>query len=45
MFDTRELQQLIGGEETLIDIDDLKRHSSITGFPDATMRLFWKVGR
>ncbi|WWC86828.1 uncharacterized protein L201_001707 [Kwoniella dendrophila CBS 6074] len=44
MFDQQELQQLIGGEETLIDIDDLRAHCSVSGFPnDTTPRLFWKV--
>ncbi|WWC68012.1 uncharacterized protein I206_101931 [Kwoniella pini CBS 10737] len=44
MFDQQELQQLIGGEETLIDIDDLRAHCSVDGFPnDVTPRLFWKV--
>ncbi|WWD00653.1 hypothetical protein V866_007588 [Kwoniella sp. B9012] len=44
MFDQQELQQLIGGEETLIDIDDLRAHCSVDGFPnDTTPRLFWKV--
>ncbi|WVQ83300.1 hypothetical protein IAT38_005439 [Cryptococcus sp. DSM 104549] len=44
MFDQRELQQLIGGEETPIDIDDLRAHTVVTGFPnDVTPRLFWKV--
>ncbi|WVW78358.1 hypothetical protein I302_100312 [Kwoniella bestiolae CBS 10118] len=44
MFDQQELQQLIGGEETLIDIDDLRAHCSVDGFPnDITPRLFWKV--
>nr|XP_018265401.1 ubiquitin-protein ligase E3 C [Kwoniella dejecticola CBS 10117]OBR87559.1 ubiquitin-protein ligase E3 C [Kwoniella dejecticola CBS 10117] len=44
MFDQQELQQLIGGEETLIDIDDLRAHCHVDGFPnDITPRLFWKV--
>lgn len=44
MFDQHELQQLIGGEETLIDIDDLRAHAVVSGFPsDNTIRLFWKV--
>ncbi|WRT64716.1 uncharacterized protein IL334_001650 [Kwoniella shivajii] len=44
MFDQQELQQLIGGEETIIDIDDLRAHCSVDGFPnDITPRLFWKV--
>jgi ubiquitin-protein ligase E3 C len=44
MFDQTELQQLIGGEETPIDMDDLRAHSVVSGFPnDETIRLFWKV--
>lgn len=44
MFDQRELRQLVGGEETPIDIDDLRKHAVESGFPnDRTMRLFWKV--
>lgn len=44
MFDQRELRQLIGGEETIIDMDDLKAHCEVTGFPnDETMRMFWRV--
>jgi ubiquitin-protein ligase E3 C len=44
MFDQHELQQLIGGEETLIDMDDLRVHAVVSGFPnDKTIRLFWKV--
>ncbi|WVQ98113.1 hypothetical protein IAU59_005235 [Kwoniella sp. CBS 9459] len=44
MFDQQELQQLIGGEEAPIDIDDLRAHCSMDGFPDdTTPRLFWHV--
>lgn len=44
MFDQQELRQLIGGEETLIDLDDLRAHVHVTGFPnDVTMKLFWRV--
>lgn len=44
MFDQQELRQLIGGEETPIDMDDLRTHAIESGFPnDRTMRLFWKV--
>ena len=44
MFDQRELRQLIGGEETMIDIDDLKANCEVSGFPDDnTMRMFWRV--
>ncbi|WVR04680.1 hypothetical protein IAU60_001691 [Kwoniella sp. DSM 27419] len=46
MFDQRELQQLIGGEETLIDMDDLRAHCAVNGFADnITPQLFWKVVR
>ena len=44
MFDQHELQQLIGGEETMIDLDDLRANAVVSGFPnDNTIRLFWKV--
>ena len=44
MFDQQELRQLIGGEETMIDLDDLREHTVVSGFPnDNTIRLFWKV--
>ena len=44
MFDQHELQQLLGGEETPIDMNDLRENCSITGFGnDRTMQLFWKV--
>ena len=44
MFDQRELRQLVGGEESPIDINDLRAHTSVSGFPnDTTMQLFWKV--
>ena len=44
MFDQRELRQLVGGEETIIDMEDLRMNSEATGFPDdKTMMMFWKV--
>lgn len=44
MFDQQELRQIIGGEETPIDLEDLKAHCEVNGFPtDDTMRMFWKV--
>ncbi len=43
MFDQQELQQLIGGVETLIDMDDLKEHTEVSGFPNRTEKLFWRV--
>ena len=45
MFDQQELQQLIGGEETLIDLEDLKRNTQVSGYKsDKPINLFWKVG-
>ncbi|KAL7420037.1 ubiquitin-protein ligase (E3) [Cryptotrichosporon argae] len=44
MFDQKEVAQLIGGEETPIDVRDMKKHTDITGFPDGTTpHMFWKV--
>lgn len=44
MFDQHELAQLVGGEETHIDLDDLRANTVVTGFPDdRTMRYFWRV--
>ncbi|WVQ75926.1 hypothetical protein IAR50_005561 [Cryptococcus sp. DSM 104548] len=44
LFDQQELQQLIGGEETPIDLKDLRAHCHVDGFPnDTTPALFWKV--
>jgi len=44
MFDQRELRQLIGGEETIIDLDDLRANCEVSGFKkDDTMRMFWRV--
>jgi ubiquitin-protein ligase E3 C len=44
MFNQQELSQLVGGEETQIDLDDLREHTSVTGFPDSrTIRYFWRV--
>jgi ubiquitin-protein ligase E3 C len=46
MFDQAELAQLIGGENTLIDMDDLREHSVVSGYPnDKTIKAFWKVRR
>ena len=46
MFNQQELRQLIGGEETIIDLDDLRAHSVVSGFAnDDTVKLFWKVSR
>lgn len=44
MFDPKELQELIGGEEKPIDVDDLRAHTTESGFINGdTTRLFWKV--
>lgn len=44
MFDQAELAQLIGGENTSIDMDDLREHSVVTGYPnDKTIKAFWAV--
>lgn len=44
MFDQAELAQLIGGENTMIDMDDLKEHSVVTGYPNnKTIKAFWKA--
>lgn len=46
MFNPQELAQLIGGEETIIDLDDLRAHSVVSGFTnDDTIKFFWKVSR
>jgi len=44
MFDQAELAQLIGGEQTEIDMDDLREHAHVSGYPnDKTIKAFWKV--
>lgn len=44
MFDQQELAQLLGGEESPIDIGDLRQHTTVTGFNDgATVQMFWRV--
>jgi ubiquitin-protein ligase E3 C len=44
MFDPSELQELIGGEEKPIDVDDLRANSTESGFMNSeTTRLFWGV--
>ncbi len=44
MFDQQELQMLIGGVDTPIDVDDL-RDNAVTpdGEEDLSIKLFWKV--
>ena len=46
MFNQQELQVLLGGVNTPIDIDDLRRHTNYGGLfneEHATIRAFWKV--
>lgn len=44
MFDQHELAQLLGGEEVPIDVKDLRKHTTMTGFTDQTTpQMFWKV--
>lgn len=44
MFDQAELGQLIGGENTFIDMDDLREHTVVSGYPnDKTIKAFWRV--
>lgn len=44
MFDQQELAQLLGGEEVPIDIADLRKHTTVSGFDDGnTPSLFWRV--
>lgn len=44
MFDQLELAQLLGGEEADIDLLDLRRHTTVSGYAeDTTPELFWRV--
>lgn len=46
MFNQQEVQILLGGVNSPIDLEDLKRHTNYGGLYDtgnATIRLFWKV--
>jgi ubiquitin-protein ligase E3 C len=44
MFDQAELAQLIGGEDKLIDMDDLQNFTYVSGYAnDKTINAFWKV--
>ena len=44
MFDQAELAQLIGGEDKLIDMDDLEKFAHVSGYAnDKTIKAFWKV--
>ncbi|KAJ9122361.1 hypothetical protein QFC22_001783 [Naganishia vaughanmartiniae] len=46
MYDQMELQTLIGGTLSPIDVDDLERNCAMPdGTDDDTIRLFWKVVR
>ncbi|GMK53858.1 hypothetical protein CspeluHIS016_0104440 [Cutaneotrichosporon spelunceum] len=44
MFDQNELAQLLGGEEAPIDLLDLRKHTTVSGFDDErTPAMFWRV--
>jgi hypothetical protein len=44
MFDQQELQTLVGGTESPIDVHDLELNTVMPdGADDLTYRLFWKV--
>lgn len=46
MFDQQELQTLIGGTESPIDVDDLQKNTVMPdGEDDISLQLFWKVLR
>ena len=48
MFNQQEMQLLISGANTPIDVDDLKHNTQYGGVYDeneATIRLFWKVSK
>jgi ubiquitin-protein ligase E3 C len=48
MFNQQELQMLLGGVNTPIDIDDLRRNTNYGGLYDdqePTIVAFWKVCR
>ena len=46
MYDQTELQTLIGGTLSPVDVDDLERNCAMPdGADDLTIRLFWKVVR
>lgn len=47
MFNQQELQVLLGGVNTPIDINDLRQHTNYGGLYDdgePTIVAFWKVG-
>lgn len=46
MFNQQELQILLGGVDTPIDLEDLRQHTNYGGLYDdhaPTIQLFWKV--
>ena len=46
MFNQQELQILLGGVDTPIDLDDLRKHTQYGGLYDdhhLTIQLFWQV--
>ena len=43
MFDPRELQTLVGGLDTEIDLTDLRNNTVVHGLSEATERAFWSV--
>ncbi|KAI9001958.1 hypothetical protein BC832DRAFT_593809 [Gaertneriomyces semiglobifer] len=45
MFNQQELQILLGGVSTPIDVEDLKKHTVLAGYEptDKTIQLFWNV--
>lgn len=46
MFNQQELQILLGGVDTPIDLEDLRQHTNYGGLYDdheQTIQLFWKV--
>lgn len=47
MFNPHEIQTLISGGTTSVDIDDLERNTIVNGFPanSQTIKNFWKVVR
>lgn len=48
MFNQQELQLLVSGANSPIDIDDLRENTQYGGVYDddeETIRLFWKVGK
>jgi|SRR6266404_6694441 len=47
MFNQQELQVLLGGVNTPVDLDDLRRNTNYGGLysnEEPTIRNFWKVG-